>query len=125
MKFVQLVGVAVLSLSAITSFRKDDTKRPFIVEGNWEGKIGTGSPKPDGYFGIVIKSGGVLDRLKSDGSVSATGSWKINGNSLKGDYTFTDGNKVSFTATIQKDDNKLTGIWINSGKNSGTLYASK
>lgn len=125
MKFLQLVGVAVLSLAAITSCKKEDVKPPFAIEGTWEGKIGTGSTKPDGYFGIVVKPGGILDRLKNDGSVSASGKWQLNGNTFTGDYTFSDGVKVTLTGMVLKSENKLDGTWTNSGNNSGTLYASK
>ena len=125
MKFLELFGFAVLSLAAITSSKKEDSSLLFNPEGTWTGKIGTGSAKPDGYFGIVIKAGGKLDRLKNDGTVSATGNWKLSGNKLSGDYTFGDGIKVNFTTTIQKSENKITGTWTNSGKNAGSLNASK
>jgi hypothetical protein len=99
---------------------KENTSNTFSIEGTWTGKTGNG-----GQFGIHIKSGGVLERFGASGTVSATGTWQINGNTLNGTYDFATGTHVVMTATVDKSNNSLTGTWVNDAGEQGTMFAEK
>ncbi|HEX5653510.1 MAG TPA: hypothetical protein VFX58_10575 [Chitinophagaceae bacterium] len=121
MKILRMTFLALVLSSLFMACNKDnDTTPPFSIEGKWTGTTGNG-----GYFGMNIKPGGVLERISSSGSVSATGHWQLNGNALTGDYTFTSGTVVTMQATVDKSQNKLSGTWANNGGEQGTMSATK
>ncbi len=125
MKVLKSFLLVALFAIVSASCKKENDNPPFIIEGSWEGKLGTGSAQPTSFIGLNLKSNGVLERLGSSGSISATGTWQLTGNNFTGAYTFTDGVSVTLTATTDKANNKLSGTWVNSGNNTGTWYVSK
>lgn len=114
---IALLSMFFTAMLATCSKEKNGIPPAFTPNGTWEGKLG------DSYFGIKVNDNGTLDRLRSDGSIAASGNWELNGNTFAGDYIFPDGNVVNFTATVNKDQRTLVGTWTNSGNNSGSLNA--
>lgn len=130
MKLIKFFAAGLLMAALFTACSKDKdapTSPAFSIIGHWEGKLGTGSAIPTGFFGMDVKADGKLDRVNSDGEVSGTGTWSVDGTTFKGHYVSNSTNvSIDVTATIDKVANKLTnGTWENSGDNSGTWYASK
>lgn len=123
MKFFKTAFLALLVSTAFIACDKDNDLKPsvFSVEGVWKGTTGNG-----GFFGLNIKPGGSLERISSTGEVSATGNWQLTDNTLSGNYHYiASGTDVTFTATIDKAKNELSGTWSNNGGEQGTMSATK
>ena len=123
MKVLKISLLVFFLSAAFIACEKDDdsTPPPFSIIGTWEGTTGNG-----GYFGAKFQQGGQMQRILSSGSVSATGSYQLNGNTLTGNYTYiTSGTQVTFTATVDKNLNTLNGTWQNNGGEQGTMTAQK
>lgn len=125
MKMLKTLGLGLLLAFVFVACKKDNDPPAFAIEGFWEGKLGSGNVTPNGYFGIKIKPGAVLERYNGSGSLSATGTWQLNGNNFTGTYTFTSGTVVNLTGTIDKGQNKLSGTWENNGDEEGLWNAMK
>jgi hypothetical protein len=116
----------VLALSSIfVACKKDKDTPAYVVEGTYEGKLGSGVAIPTGFFGLQLKAGGVLNRITSTGDVTGTGTWKLVSNKLTGDYVGTNGIIVSIEATLDQSQGRFSGTWENSVNNDGTFYATK
>ena len=116
----------VLALSSIfVACKKDKDTPAYVVEGTYEGKLGSGAAIPTGFFGLQLKAGGVLSRITSTGDVTGTGTWKLVSNKLTGDYVGTNGIIVSIEATLDQSQGRFSGTWENSVNNDGTFYATK
>lgn len=117
--------LALAVTAGIISCSKDnDEVKGFQIEGNWTGKIGTGNVVPNGFFGMKIKPGGFLERTNSQGDVTATGNWQLNGKTFHATYQFTSGTDVEVNGTLDAQ-NKLSGSWSNDGGESGMWNAVK
>ena len=125
MKFLKIAALSVLLITTLYSCKKDKTETPFEIQGKWEGKIGTGSATPDGFFAINVKSNGILERLNNSGAVSATGTWQLAGSTFTGTYTFTSGTVITFSSSLDVANKKLAGNWQNSASETGTWHATK
>ncbi len=127
MKFFKNVALAVLLTTVLFSCKKDNEEpAAFTIEGVWQGKLGNGSATPTGFIGLNIKPGGILERTTSTGSVSATGTWQLNGTAFTGTYTFPgSGTIVNVNGILEKEAKKITGSWSNNGNEEGTWYATK
>ncbi|MGN6294608.1 MAG: hypothetical protein ACTHMV_17800 [Chitinophagaceae bacterium] len=130
MKLIKFFAAGLLMAALFTACSKDkDTPAPpaFNIVGRWEGKLGTGSSIPTGFFGLDVKANGKLDRINDEGEISGSGTWTVNGNTFTGHYVSnSNGVSIDVIATVDKLSNKLTGgTWENSGNNSGTWYANK
>jgi hypothetical protein len=126
MKFLRTAIVALFVSMAFVACKKDDVSTPsFKIEGIWDGKIGQNAEEPSGLFKLNIKAGGNIERISSNGSVSATGSWNEEDGSFTAIYFYSNGTVVDLTGTIDKAKNKLTGTWSNNGGEQGTFYVSK
>ena len=118
MKNLKLAIIALLLPLAFTACKKSDDK-PFAIEGTWEGKLGTG------FLGLNIKPGGTLERVSSNGEVSATGTWQFQENNFTGKYTFLSGTIVNISGKVSKSSNSISGTWKNSGNEQGTWNVSR
>ena len=126
MKFLRIAIVTLLVSTVFVACKKDDATIPsFKMEGTWDGKIGQNAEVPSGQFKLNIKAGGNIERISSNGSVSATGSWNEEDGSFTAIYFYSNGTVVDLTGTIDKTKNKLTGTWKNNGGEQGTFYVSK
>jgi hypothetical protein len=125
MKFLRTAVVALFVSAAFTACKKDDVTPVFTIEGSWTGKIGTGSSVPSGQYALNIKAGGVIERISSNGSVSATGTWQLEGNNFTATYNYPGGTIVNIAGTVDKAINKISADWSNNGGEQGTLYANK
>jgi hypothetical protein len=125
MKFIKTAMVAMIITGALVSCSKNNDKPAFTIEGSWSGKIGTGSATPSGQYSLNIKQGGTLERIGSNGTVSATGSWSLQGNAFTGIYFYSNGTVVDVTGTVDKGSSKITGNWSNNGNEEGTFYLNK
>jgi hypothetical protein len=124
MKLVRLASLALLLVMAGAACKKD-AEPAFVIEGKWEGKLGTGNATPASFVGLKIKPNGVLERFSGNGEVAATGTWQLKGTAFTGMYTFTSGTVVNIKATVDKSKYIFTGTWNNSASETGTWYANK
>jgi hypothetical protein len=125
MKFLRTTIMALFITGAFVACSKDHDTPAFSIEGSWSGKIGTGAASPSGQYALNIKKGGVIDRIGSTGSVSASGSWNLTGNNFTAIYFYANGTVVDVTGTLDKSNNKITATWENNGGEEGTLYVNK
>ena len=126
MKFLRTAIVALFASTAFVACKKDDAITPsFKMEGVWNGKIGQNSDEPAGQFKLNIIAGGYLERVSSNGSVSATGSWNLKGTTFIAVYFYSNGTVADITGTVDKAKNKLAATWSNNGGEQGTLYVNK
>lgn len=116
----------VLALSSIfVACKKDKDTPAYVVEGTYEGKLGSGVAIPTGFFGLQLKAGGILNRITSTGEVTGTGTWTLSSNKLTGDYVGSNGIIVSIEATLDQSQGRFSGHWENSVNNEGSWYAAK
>lgn len=123
MKILKIAIIALFTSAALVACKKENVEsvQPFTIEGKW-----VGTTNGSGYLGMNIKPGGTLDRLNSSGSIVASGSWQLKGDSLSGNYHFlSSGTDVTFSALVNKTQNTFSGNWSNSGGEVGTMTASK
>ncbi len=125
MKIVKSLVVALLVTSFFVACKKDNTPPPFTIEGKWEGKIGTGNATPSGQYALNIKSDGVVERVNSNGTVTASGNWQLAGDNFSATYNYQNGTVVEVTAHMDKGSKKLSGSWENNGGEEGAFYANK
>ncbi|MEI9909960.1 MAG: hypothetical protein WDO71_09975 [Bacteroidota bacterium] len=126
MKFLQTAIMALFLSAAFIACKKNDVRTPsFKMEGAWEGKIGQNTDAPSGQYKINIKNGGTIERINSNGTVSASGSWNMAGENFTAIYFYSNGTVVNVAGTTDKSKNKLTATWSNNGDEEGTLYFSK
>ncbi len=128
MKILKSALVVLMLSAAFVACKKDDVQpqQPaFSIEGTWEGKIASGSAIPYGQYALNIKPGGGLQRVNKSGSVSASGTWQLSGNSFSGNYNYASGTVVTFSATVDKAQKKISGSWQNNGGEQGTFYVTK
>ena len=127
---MRILKTAVITLfvsAAFAACSKDDVKNTssFKMEGVWDGKIGQNTDVPSGQYKLNIKPGGTIERISSNGSVSASGSWNLNGNTFTAIYFYSNGTVVDVNGTLDKSQNKLNADWSNNGGEEGTLYVIK
>ncbi len=117
--------VVIFSCVLFASCKKESSEPPFIMEGPWEGMIGTGSNPPSSNFFLRLEPDGTVNRIHN-GSVIATGNWQLNGNNFTATYSFLNGGSVAtLSATLDKAAKKLTGEWSNNTNETGYWYAFK
>ena len=126
MKIISLFAV-LLIITAFVAFSKDSnyTTPLFVMEGLWEGKIGTDLGTHSGQYAIKFKSDGVVERINSSNTVTAFGTWQLDDNNFTATYNYSNGTIVSISGVINKKKNSLTATWENNGNEEGTLFANK
>jgi hypothetical protein len=125
MKFIRTALAALFITATLVACKKDKDLPAFTVEGSWSGKIGTGAASPNGQYALNIKKAGSLDRIGANGTISASGSWNLQGNTFTGIYFYSNGTVVDITGTLDKTSNKITGTWSNNGNEEGSFYVNK
>ncbi|MFC0774443.1 hypothetical protein [Terrimonas alba] len=125
MKIIKSLAVALLLTTSFVACKKDNTPPPFTIEGKWEGKIGTGNATPSGQYALNIKSGGTIERVNSNGTITASGTWQLAGDNFSATYNYQNGTVVEVVALIDKGSKKLSGSWENNGGEEGSFYANK
>jgi hypothetical protein len=123
MKILKIAIITLFASAVLGACKKEnvETAHSFTMEGKW-----VGTTNGAGYFAMNIKPGGDLDRLNSSGSIVASGSWQLKGDTLSGNYQFlSSGTDVTFSALVNKNQNTFSGNWSNSGGEYGTMSASK
>jgi hypothetical protein len=126
MKHLKSIAIAMLLTATFISCKKDSVPPPFTMVGKWVGKIGQGSSAPNGYYALNMKSNGTVERISSNGEVSATGTWSLEGDVFTAVYTYPgSGGTVNVDGTVDKSQKKLTGFWENTGDEEGTFYATR
>lgn len=122
-----LMAALLLSAAVIgsTAF-KIKPKTITDLQGKWQGKMGMGTKDPDGYFGIMLQPNGTLTRINNAGNITATGTWKLDGENLHGTYQFLDDSvTVNISGTIDPSIKTFEGTWNNEGDNKGTFSLNK
>lgn len=120
---IRTLLVMFVFFALTTSCKKENDSKPgFVVEGKWQGKIGTDPAVPISQFSLNLKSGGVLERINSGGTVSGTGTWSVNGDQFIGNYTLNSGTSIQLFGTVKKNINQIDGTWINNGGETGKWF---
>lgn len=101
---------------------------PFI--GKWVGTYGFGSNHSDDYFALNIQSNGTIQEIgENSGMPVGQGTWKIEGNSLVGDYkmVWAPYNQYGVKVTINTSTGKMEGTWGSDGSatDGGKVLLSK
>jgi hypothetical protein len=126
MNFLKIAMLTLMLGTTLFLACKKSNDNGFSVEGSWQGKLGNGGAKPTGFIGLNIKGGHILERTVSTGSVTATGTWQIDGNTFSGNYVFSSSStKVNLTGTLNKGQLKITGAWSNDSNEEGAWYVTK
>jgi hypothetical protein len=126
MKHLKGIAMTLLLTATLVACKKDSEPALFTMTGKWVGKIGQGSSEPTGYYALNIKSNGTIERISSNGEVSATGTWTLEGEVFTAIYTYPgSGGTVNVDGTVDKGKNKLVGFWENTGDEEGTFYATR
>jgi hypothetical protein len=124
-----LAVVLLTTIFASCKKEKDDLPEPpkaFKVEGAYVGKLGSGSEIPNGYFEIVLKPGGALERVGLLGGVDGTGTWQLSGNDFTAEYKNTAGTvTVNLDGTLNKEQKRISGNWSSTNGKSGKFHATK
>ena len=126
MKIISLFA-ALLLITTFVAFSndKDHTPSLFVIDGLWEGKIGTESGTPSAQYVLNIKSDGSVERVNASNTITAYGTWQLKGSTFTATYNYSNGTIVNVTGIVDKEKNKLTATWENNGNEEGTLFASK
>lgn len=126
MKHLKGIAMTLLLTATLVACKKDSEPAPFTIIGSWVGKIGQSSNEPSGYYELNIKSNGTIERISTNGEVSATGTWTLEGEVFTAVYTYPgSGGTVNVDGTVDKAKNKLFGYWENTGDEYGTFYATR
>ena len=126
MNFLKIVVLTLMLGTTLFLACKKSNDNGFSIEGSWQGKLGNSSATPTGFIGLNIKGDHILERTVSTGSVTATGTWQINGNTFTGSYVFTSSSTiVNLKGTLNKGQLKITGAWANDGNEEGAWYVTK
>lgn len=112
-------------LLSCSKSKDETTPPPYVVEGIYLGKIGSGIQTPTGHFSIKLKSGGLMDRINEVGSVTATGTWQLSGNTFTAHYESSSGVKVDLTGILNSAQKRIQGNWSSTNGNSGTYNVTK
>ena len=111
-----MLAVLFFAATAMVSCKKnndDVVAPPAAIEGQWIGKYGSGGGEPTTFLGFNILPNGVLQVLKSDKSVSGTGTWVLDGEQVfKGIYKH-NGASMKFNVAAKYDEaaKTITGSW--------------
>lgn len=122
-KFFSILFIATTTFFACKK-EKDDQPKPFVFEGIWTGKIGTGSATPNSQLKFNAKAGGIMERINSSGNVSGTGNWALVENDFATSYKLTSGTQIFMSGTFDPQAKKLSGTWSN-GSETGNWFATK
>ena len=126
MNILKIVLLVLMLAASVFLACKKSNYSSFNIEGSWQGKLGNGGATPTGFIGINIKGGHILERTVSTGSVTATGTWQLNGNAFTGSYVFASSNTVvNLTGTLYKGQLKISGAWANENNEEGNWYVTK
>lgn len=120
MKIATIIMAGIITIAAFSSCKKENPAPPFVIEGKWNGKIGTGSVSPASQFSLHIKPGGELERINNAGNVTGNGTWQLTGKNFSGSYELNSGTQISLTGTVVTEEGRLSGTWENNGGETGS-----
>jgi len=124
MKALQLGLLLFFSAATFVSCKKEKIDPPFVFEGSWSGKLGSGSQAPDGQFSMNLKAGNVFERINNSGNVSGTGNWALVQNEFAASYLTTGGVTVYLSGDLDPATKKLSGTWSNNYGVTGKWHAT-
>ena len=67
----------------------------------------------------------MIERVNSNGTVTASGTWQLAGDNFSATYNYQNGTVVEVTAIVDKGSKKLSGSWENNCGEEGSFYANK
>lgn len=124
MKALKFLTILLLSATTFFACKKEEAPKPFVFEGIWQGKIGTGTATPASQLKFNLKAGGVIERINSSGNVSGTGNWALVEKDFATSYALNSGTQIFMSGTFDAEAKKLSGTWSN-GTDTGTWFATK
>jgi hypothetical protein len=121
-----LLTLFICAMVVSCSKNNEDIKPPYVVEGLYSGKIGTGSATPSGQYALSLKSDGTIARISQNGDTTATGTWQLNGTAFSASYaSVVNTTTVEVTGTLDKEAKKISGNWVNNSGTAGTYVITK
>lgn len=125
-----ILAVLFLSVFMLACSKKDadvtPPPAPYVVEGIYSGKIGTGAAIPASQFELNLKPDGTIERIIGNGTVTGTGSWQLKGDAFTAHYeSNVSSTVIDLKGTLQKEKKRISGSWVNNGGNEGTYYVTK
>lgn len=125
MKF--LTRLLMIAISSILLFScAKEKEEPIIITGFWQGKIGEGTNPPSGQYAVQIYPDGKIERINSNGTATAEGTWTLEGKKFTASYQFKNGNtQVTIDGQYNRSSKKLSGNWSNNGGEQGTFTLSR
>ena len=123
--FACLILAVIIPVSSCSKSKDDAGPDLSLFEGRYVGKIGTGTVTPAGYFSLLLKSGGKLERLSEQGNILGEGTWEVSGEYFGAHY-FNNEQTIEVTLNAKIDEAKtIGGGWINTGDKHGTFVLNK
>jgi hypothetical protein len=116
MKTFKFSTIAFVLLTTFTACSKSNNSTPAAaggIEGIWSGTYDHLGATTKYYYSFNIKAGGIIEELSGNGTKKASGTWKLEGNTLIAEYTNVppSTSKYAVLATFDKNKMKLSGTW--------------
>ena len=117
MKILKHLTYVLLLSTAFVACKKDkaSSENPAATKfhGKWVGTFGFDEDVTGYFFSLNVEPGGVIQELNFSGVATGEGTWKIEGNTLKGNYKmkFSPFNEYSVVAIINQTTGKMEGSW--------------
>ena len=117
MKFLKHLTYVLLLSTAFLACKKDkaSSENPAATKfyGKWVGSFGFDEDVTGYFFSVNVKPDGVFQELNSSSVAKGEGTWKIEGNILRGNYKmkFSPFNEYTVLATINASTGKMEGSW--------------
>ena len=133
MKYLKHLTYVLLLSTAFVACKKDkaSTENPGAVkfQGKWTGTFGFDSENAGYFFSLNVKPDGTFQELNSSGVAKGEGSWKIEGNTLRGNYKmkFSPFNEYTVLPIINTATGKMEGSWgyDDDGTDGGKILLDK
>ena len=111
MKTLQLKSISLLLMLGLVVFascKKDNPPSAESLAGRWSGKYGQGNQ--DNSFTFNLLEGGALQYIGVNNTVTATGTWEVNGSQVLAIYNFNVNATYKFKGNYNKLTKKITGV---------------
>ncbi|RYY67504.1 MAG: hypothetical protein EOO13_14485 [Chitinophagaceae bacterium] len=122
-----MVGFFMLAAVVFTSCKKDNPTPQDPIVGSWIGKYGVGNADMTLLYSFNIKGDGTWQVRKADKTPIGSGTWKLEGGTFYGVYTYDLGDTYNVAAKYDEVAHTMTGSWGEgeTGTGDGEFYLNK